>query len=147
MKKTLVLLGLTALVAAGAPGARAQGVDPIEMRQVGMDLVAGDYTGIRAIVAAKGDLKTLEGPAKAIQRFATVYPSLFPKGTETGHDTKAKPEIWSDSAGFQKASAAMGDAAGKLAVAARAGDESGVTAAVKEIGDACGACHRGYRAR
>jgi cytochrome c556 len=150
MKKTIVFLGLTVAATAGLAGtgmAQSQGIDPIELRQTGMDLLAGDFAGIRAVVAAKGDLKSLEGPAKAIQRYAAIYPTLFPKGTESGGNTKAKPEIWSDTAGFTKASAAMGAAAGELATAARANDEAGVATAVKAVGDACGACHRAYRNR
>lgn len=145
MKKTIALLTVAILVAAGV--ARADGVDPIELRQTGLDLLAGNFAGIKAVITAKGDLKTLENPAKAMQRWAMVMPTLFPKGSETGHNTKALPEIWSDSAGFQKAAAALGDAAGKLAVAARAGDADAVATEFKAVGDACGACHRGFRAK
>lgn len=145
MKKTIALLTVAILVAAGV--ARAEGLDPIEVRQTGLDLLAGDFSGIKAVITAKGDMKTLENPAKAIQRWAMVMPTLFPKGSETGHNTKALPEIWSDSAGFQKAAAALGDAAGKLAVAARAGDADAVATEFKAVGDACGACHRSFRAK
>ena len=127
--------------------AHADGPSVIEMRQVGMSLLSGDFAGIRAVIAAKGDVKTLENPAKAMQRWAALTPSLFPKGTETGGNTKAGPEIWSDAAGFAKASAALGEAAGVMMAAAKAGDADAAAAAVKGIGDACGACHKGYRAK
>ena len=55
------------------------------------------------MVAAKGDVKTLEIPAKAMARWIKQFPTLFPAGSEQGHDTKALPAIWSDTAGFQKA--------------------------------------------
>lgn len=123
------------------------GPNLIETRQTLMSLQSGNYAGIRAVVAAKGDLKTLEGPAKGLVRSAAVLPSLFPQGTATGNNTRALPEIWSDNAGFQKAAATLGEAAGALAKAAAAGDAAGVDAAVKAIGDVCGSCHRAYRAR
>jgi cytochrome c556 len=146
MKKTVVLVTMTIL--AGAAGiARADGLDPIEVRQTGLDLMAGDFAGIRAVVAAKGDLKKLEYPAKAIQRFATLMPSLFPPGSDTGHNTKASPQIWSDRPGFEKAAANLGDAAGKLVVAVHGGDQDAAEAQVKAIDDACGACHKAYRVR
>jgi len=145
MTKKLALLTVILLATAGV--ARAEGPDLIEVRQAGQDLVLGTFTGIRAVVDAKGDLKKLETPAKALARWAEVYPSLFPKGTETGHNTKALPEVWSDSAGFQKAAATFSEAALKLADVAKTGDAEAVAAQVKAVGDACGACHRTYRAK
>ena len=122
-------------------------IDPIETRQAGMDLQSGDFAGIRAVVAAKGDVKTLENPAKAIARWIKQFPTLFPAGTEQGHDTKALPAIWSDNAGFQKAAGNLASAATKLAELAKAGDADAVAAQVKVVGDACAACHKDYRAR
>lgn len=145
MRKAL-LLGAVALIATNGL-ARAQALNVIEIRQTGLDLMSSDFAGIRAVIAAKGDVKTLENPAKAMQRWAALMPSLFPKGSETGGNTKALPEIWSDNAGFQKAAADLGEAVGKLAVAAKAGDADAVAAAIKPIGDACGACHKTYRGK
>jgi cytochrome c556 len=145
MKKKLALL--TVVLLAGAGVAQAEGPDLINVRQAGQDLVLGTFTGIRAVVDAKGDIKKLEQPAKALQRWALVYPTLFPKGTETGHDTKALPSVWSDSAGFQKAAMTFSEAAGKLAEIAKTGDADAAAAQVKVIGQACGACHHDYRAK
>ena len=145
MTKKLALLTVALLATAGV--ARVEGPDLIELRQAGQDLVLGTFGGIRAVVDAKGDIKKLETPAKALQRWALDFPALFPKGTETGHDTKALPAIWSDNAGFLKAAADFSAAAGKLAEIAKAGDADGIGAQVKAVGDACGACHRTYRAK
>lgn len=144
MNKPILLC--TAMLLATAGLARAE-VNPIEVRQTGMDLLSGDFLGIRAVIAAKDDVKKLENSAKAMQRWAALIPSLFPKGSETGGNTKALPEIWSDMAGFQKAAADLGIEAGKLVVAAKAGDADAVAALAKPIGDACGACHKTYRAK
>jgi cytochrome c556 len=127
--------------------ARADGLDPIALRQTGMDLTNGDFAFIRAVVAAKGDVKPLEGPAKAIARWGRTIPAVFPVGSDKGGNTKALPEIWSDQAGFEKIAAAMADAADRLAVAAKAGDADAVAAETKAMGEQCGACHRGYRVK
>ncbi len=141
-----IALGAVILLA-GLGAARADGLDPIAVRQAGFSLNNGDFAFIRSVVAAKGDVKPLEAPAKAIAKWAAVIPTLFPKGTETGGDTKALPEIWSDPAGFQKIAMALGDAATKLAVAAKAGDADEVAADTKLLGEQCGACHKAYRAK
>lgn len=138
---------LVVLTLALAGAAHAAGPDPIETRQAGQDLMLADFSGIRAVIAAKGDVKTLEKPAAALARWMKQYPSLFPPGSDKGHDTKALPAVWSDSAGFQKAADNFVDAADKLAELAKAGDADGVAAQVKVVGEACGACHKTYRAR
>ncbi len=145
MTKKLALLAVFAFAMAGM--ARAEGPDPIETRQAGQDLLASTFGGIRAVAASKGDLKTLEMPAKAMARWMRQFPTQFPKGSEQGHDTKATAAVWSDMAGFQKAAMAMAEASDKLAVLAKSGDTEAVDAQIKVVGDTCGACHRGYRAR
>ena len=145
MRKAL-LLGAVALLATTGM-ARADGPNMIELRQTSLDLMGGDYAAIRFVAGAKGDMKSVESAAKAIKRFATLMPSLFPKGSETGGDTKALPAIWSDNAGFVKAAETLAEAADKLAVLAKAGDADGVDAQIKVVGAACGACHKDYRAK
>jgi len=141
----IVLLAVVTIATTGI--ARAQSIDVIETRQAGQDLLSGTFAGIRAVVAAKGDVKTLENPAKAMARWIRQFPTQFPKGSDQGHDTKALPVVWSDMAGFQKSANDMADASTKLAELAKAGDADGVAGQVKVVGDACGACHRTYRAR
>ena len=134
-----------AIVLAGIGGARAADLDPIAVRQAGMALQGGDFAFIRSVVAAKGDVTHVEESASAIAEWAALIPVLFPKGSETGGDTKAKPEIWSDPDGFKKIAVALGEAATKLAAAAKAGDADAVAADTKLVGQQCGACHKAYR--
>jgi cytochrome c556 len=132
---------------AGLGAARADDLDVIALRQAGYALQGGDFAYIRAVVKEKGDVKPLEVPARAIAKWTSVIPTLFPKGSEPGHDPKALPEIWSDRAGFQKIALAANEAANKLAAAAKAGDTDEVAAGAKLLGEQCGACHKAYRAK
>src|SRR3984885_14842997 len=118
-------LALVVLTFALTGAAQAAGPDPIETRQAGQDLMLADFTGIRAVVASKGDVKTLEKPADALARWMKQFPSQFPPGTDTGHDTKALPAVWSDAAGFRKAADTMADASDKLVQLAKAGAADG----------------------
>ena len=142
MTKILVLVATMVLSMGGA--ALADGIDPIVTRQAGLDLLAGNFAGVKAVITAKGDLKTLEGPANAIRKWALQFPTLFPAGSDKG-TTKAAPAIWSDPAGFQKAAMRLSTAGEALATAAKADDANAVAAAFKETGEACGACHKDYR--
>src|ERR1700722_7908688 len=132
MTKRIVLGAVMMLAGLGV--AHADGLDPIAVRQAGFSLQNGDFAFIRSVVAAKGDVKPLEVPARAIAKWAAVIPTLFPKGTETGGDTKALPEIWSDPAGFQKIAVALGEAATKLATDAKAGEADAVAVDTKALG-------------
>ncbi len=145
MTRTFLLLAVLGMATAGI--ARAQSFDVIETRQAGQDLLSGDFAGIRGVVAAKGDVKTLEVPSKAMARWARQIPTLFPKGSETGHNTKATAAVWSDPAGFQKIAIELADASDKMAEFAKAGDADGMAAQIKVVGAACGACHKTYRER
>lgn len=145
MTKRIALCAV--LLLAGFGIARADGLDPIAVRQAGFSLQNGDFAFIRSVVKDKGDVKPLEGPAKAIAMWTKVIPTLFPKGTETGGNTKALPEVWSDPAGFQKIALAANEAATKLASDAKAGNVEEVAADAKLLGQQCGACHKGYRAK
>ena len=145
MTKKLALLAVIVLLTTGT--SRAQGLDVIEIRQDGQSLLAGTFGAIRAVVAAKGDVKSVESPARSMARWIQHFPALFPPGSDKGHDTKALPAIWTDKAGFQKAADDMAAASIKLADFAKAGDAEGVATQVKAVGDTCGACHRTFKAR
>lgn len=149
MLRFLGLAGLLAL-AICAP-ARAQVAisadDLIEARQAGQDMLAGNFAGIQATLAAKGDVTKVAGSAAAMARWARNLPTLFPAGTETMHNTHALPAVWSDHAGFVKAANDFADAADKLSALAKAGDTAAMPDQVKAVGAACGACHRTYRQR
>ena len=120
----------------------------IETRQAGQDLLAGDFAGIRAVVAAKGDVKTLENPAKAMARWMRQFPTLFPQGqrdkaTTPGRCRRSGPTPPAS----RRSPTRWRMRPTKMAELAKAGDADGVAAQVKAVGDGCGACHRTYRAR
>jgi cytochrome c556 len=143
----LLLGAFAGVVIAGMAHADTAAQDIIVTRQAGFDLQGGAFDAIRAVVAAKGDVKPYTAAAKGIAAWAKQIPLVFPVGSETGHNTKAKPEIWSDRAGFAKDANDLATAADKLAELTKAGDEAGVADQVKVVGGTCGACHRSYRNR
>ncbi len=153
MRKTL-LLGLAAAIgAAGLAYAQTSPTIPlpadtiIAARQAGYDLQAGVATGMKTVIDAGGDVKGLVDGAKGLASWGHVIPSMFPDGTQTGHNTKARPEIWSDRAGFEKAAEKFWTEADKLVISADAGDKAGFAAQYTVTTQACGACHRAYRVR
>lgn len=147
--KRFVLTAAAALTisASGTAFAQLAPADIIAMRQSGMALTGGVTEAMKNGIAAGVDVKTFEGAATAMAKYGAVYVKLFPAGTETGGNTKAKKEIWSDRAGFEKAAADFVAASTKLVDAAKSGDKAAFAAAFQAEGQACGGCHRPYRER
>lgn len=85
--------------------------------------------------------------AAALKALTARLPSWFPKGSgpESGFKTDAKPQVWSDAAGFQAAVNRLQVEASKLDQLAAAGDIAGVKAQVRATGGACKNCHDKYR--
>ncbi len=142
-----VLIGAGVVVMALGGMARAQAIDPILVRQGGYDLMNAVTANMKRGVDSGADVKPFADDAAALANWGTIIPTLFPPGSETGHNTKAKPDIWSDRAGFDKAAADFTAAAKKLADAAKSGDKAAFADAFKATGATCGACHKTYRAR
>ena len=87
--------------------------------------------------------------AEALASRGHVIPVMFPPGTNL-EGTKARPEVWSDRAGFEKAAATFVAEAQKPAdMAAWRGPTTKRASARRHTATtrSCGACHRGHRVR
>ena len=104
--------------------------------------------GGRALAAMKqaadsgGDLTALAPRIEWLVRWSDELPTLFPEGSGGG---EARPEIWSDHAGFTAAAERFKTATRALAAPAAANDRPAFLAAWTAVRTACGACHDSYR--
>ena len=117
----------------------------IAIRQAVMDLQQGSAAALKAAVDDKADVKPLAPTVKGIVASSKLIPTLFPVGTEKGHDTKAKPAIWSNAADFSKDAESLTTEAEKLVTLADANDKAGFATQFAAMGKTCGACHREYK--
>ncbi len=81
-----------------------------------------------------------------MERACKGWAEFWPEDSKTGEvmETGAKPDIWSDSAGFAKVTA---DAEAALTALRAAKDEAGFKAALPAVGAACQGCHEKYRVK
>jgi cytochrome c556 len=143
------------VLAVGFVGAAyAQGTVPmsadaiIAARQAGYDNMSASVADMKRAVEAKvTEVKPFKNNADAIVHWARAVPSLFPPGTEKGHNTKALPTVWSDRAGFEKAAASLATAGEALSKAAADNDAAAFAVAFQNTGKACGGCHHDFRAK
>lgn len=153
MRKTGRLTGLLAgLAVAAALGGLGIAVadtpdEAIVARQTGYKHIGDLFGAMKKGIDAGADVSQFAGPAQEIADWGRKIPTLFPDGSQQGHDTHARPEIWSDRPGFDKASADLVVEADKLVKAAQSGDKGAFAEQWKATGGTCGGCHRSYRYR
>lgn len=146
----LVAVALAGVVTTATAQNRAQApADTIRMRQANYKQMGAAMKGINeqlrsstpAIAPIQAGSRTIVGHAVNVLRW-------FPRGTgpEAGIPTRARPEIWSDHAGFTRAGATLLVAARNLDAAVRSGDMPAIRAATPAVARACSACHDAYRA-
>jgi cytochrome c556 len=118
--------------------------DAIATRQLLFHLSASTFAGMKAVADSGGDVSTLQFGAQGLVHWARSIPSMFPPGS-LGPRSRARPEIWSDRAGFEGRATAYQAAAARLAAAARAGDRAAFLAGWQATRQACQDCHDRYR--
>lgn len=129
------------------PASAATPDEIIAMRQANQKRVGELFDAMKKSVAAGATATSQVDAVKEIDERAHLIKGYFPAGTETGGNTKARPEIWTNRDGFNQAADNYVAAFDKLLVLANAGDTAAFNAAYAEAGATCGACHRNFRAR
>lgn len=140
------LIGCT--LTASAALAAVDAAKTYEARHAKFHSIASAFKSImETSKTEKPDTALIASQAKIIEGLAHGIPSWFPAGTgaESGVKTRAKAEIWTDSAGFTAAAKNLETQAIALQSLAASGDTAAVQAQVKATGGACGACHTKYR--
>ena len=143
----LVLFGTAGISLAQSPTPAERAID---YRKAVFKVVAGNFGPLAQ--NAQGKLELPAGAAnKYAQRLAAVadFPrDAFPDISKDG-ETKAKPEIWTDKAEFDKLLTDFSTAAKALAAVTAKADArpEDFKAAVGAVGNSCKGCHDKFRAK
>ena len=142
-KRTLAFSAGFSIVLAGAWGAGLAAEDPAHQRHEAMETVQESFKPLRAIAVKEApfDAAVVKKNATTILEKLKEAHGLFPEGSGGG-DSRAKPEIWSDRAGFDQA---MKDAQAAATAMAAVSEEAAFVPAMKTLGGACKGCHDKYR--
>ena len=123
----------------------AEPEDIIKYRQNMMKAIGGHTAAAGAIVQGKVDYKNqLADHARALQALTSDIPGLFPKDSDFG-DTKAKDEVWSNRAAFEKHAKDAKTQVAAFAKAVQGGNQQAIAASFKDVGERCKACHKDFR--
>jgi cytochrome c556 len=143
-----VLSLVLAVLALPATAQNKQAEQAIKYRQAAYTVLGTNF-GIAAAMATGKmpyDAKAFQTRVDRTAYMATIVPETFGPGTDAGAPTKAKKEIWSNQAEFQKLMKDMQDKTAALAVAAKTNDLEKIKPAFGAAGQSCKACHDKYKA-
>ena len=121
----------------------------VEYRQGLYAVIGGNFAPLGAMAGGKAPFNAAEAKLRA-ERVAFLAPMLkeaFPADSNGVAHTAAKPEVWTDTEGFNQALQAFIDKSAALSVAASGGDAEKIKAAIGETGKTCKACHDKYKVK
>ena len=148
MKRTFALMGtllaLTFAIPAQAQFAKPE--DAIKYRKASYSVMAAHFGRLGAMANGRApyDAKLAAENAELVAVMSKLPWAAYGEGTDKG-DTRAKPEIWKESAKFKEASDKMQAEIVKLNVAAKAGNLDALKAAFGPAAASCKACHDNFR--
>jgi cytochrome c556 len=143
----LACLAAAALLAAAGAFAAVKPETAIRYRQSVYTVIGWNFAPMAQMVRGKAPFDQAAF-ARHAERVAFLAPQLlegFPAGSGSGAPTEAKPEIWSDRAGFEAKMEALVKESRALADVARGGDEAAMKTQFGKTAGTCKACHDDYR--
>jgi cytochrome c556 len=142
-KRVLALSAGLSIGLAAAWGVARAADNPAHQRHEAMETVQESFKPLRAIAVKESpfDAAVVKKSATTILEKLKEAHGLFPEGSGGG-DSRAKAEIWSDRAGFDKAMKESQAAAEAMAAVT---EEAAFMPAMKTLGGTCKNCHDKYR--
>lgn len=145
MKKTI--LALTAIAASFSASAQfAKPEDAVKYRKAAFTVTAAHFGRMGAMASGKApfDAKVASENAEIVANMVKLPWHAFGEGTETP-ESKAKPEVWKQSAKFKEAADKLQAESVKLVAATKTGKEDAFKAAFSATAGTCKSCHDDFK--
>lgn len=138
------VLSAAAIIALGFTVALAQD-SPLDQRKAAMKAMskAGKAPGLMLKGEAPFDLAAVKAALTTFAAESKKSKGLYPAGSDQG-ETRAKPEVWSNSADFMGRFDKLAADAEKASASIT--DEASFKTEYKQVASNCGGCHKIYRA-
>jgi cytochrome c556 len=151
MKRLVTVVLLTVATGTTLAQSAAAPADLIKARQQGLKALGSAFKTIRdELKGGAPDAGKIREAGAQIAKAGKAIEGWFPAGTGPGSDVKtdAKPDVWSDPAGFAAAcDAFVREAAHSAQVFTGGNDQSAWNAAATALGQTCKGCHDKYRVK
>ena len=135
------------ILAAPASAQFAKPEDAIKYRQSALSVMGTHFGRLGAMANGRVpfDAKVAADNAEIVATMAKLPWAGFGAGTDTGGNTKAKPEIWTEQAKFKEHSEKLQAETTKLAAASKTGSLDSLKTAFAATADTCKVCHDAFR--
>lgn len=127
--------------------AQVKPADAIRYRHSAFQVLVWNFMPLSAMVRGKQPWDQAKFALHA-ERIAQLAPQLlegFPKGSDVGAETEAKPEIWSNWPDFQQKMRNLETESRRLVELCKAADQAAIKAQFGKLGASCKACHDAYK--
>ena len=143
-----VALGTTAVGLASAQPRPDARLSAVAHRQAQMKRLRASSKAISGFLqGAHDDAGQVRAAAATFQDVGARMPRLWPAGTGVGiGKSRAKPQIWTERAAFQRRILGFRAAAAGFARVAATGDKARIGPQFRNVGAACKACHDFFQA-
>jgi cytochrome c556 len=134
---------LVVALSVGGAAAIVIAADAYQDRHMAMEGVQDAMKSLGAIAKKQApfDAAVVKANATTIADNLKTASALFPAGSGGG-ESRAKPEVWTDAAGFAKG---MKDAQSAAIALSSVSDEAAYGPALGALGSTCKSCHDKYR--
>jgi cytochrome c556 len=139
-----VAVSIALVMPAQAQFAKAE--DAVKYRKASFTVMAAHFGRLGAMANGRApyDAKAASDNADLVLTLSKLPWAAFGEGTDKG-ETRAKPEIWKESAKYKESVDKMQAEIGKLNVAAKAGNVDALKAAFGPAAASCKTCHDNFR--
>lgn len=148
MKKTILsLIAVSAAAMSFTASAQfAKPEDAVKYRKAAFSVTASHFGRMGAMASGKApfDAKLAAENAEIVANMAKLPWHAFGEGTDTA-DSKAKPEVWRQSAKFKEAADKLQAESVKLVAATKTGKEDAFKTAFATTAGACKSCHDDFK--
>jgi cytochrome c556 len=140
----VAVAGLMSALPAAAQFAKPE--DAIKYRKAAFTVLQTHFSRIGAMASGKApfDPKAAAENADMALMLSRLPYTAFVDGTDKG-ETRAKPEVWSESEKFRAAASKMQEEVAKLNAATKTGNLETIKAAFGPVGQSCKGCHDHFR--
>lgn len=149
MKAVLAVVAVAgALIGSAANAQFAKPEDAVKYRQSAFTVMGNHMGRINGqLKADKPNVQVIQSSAALVEIMSKLPYEAFVPGSESIGNTKAKPELFKDTAKIKELAEKMQAEVVKLSAAAKGGDVKAIQAQFGNVGQACKACHDDYRAK
>lgn len=146
MRQGFVAMAVAVAVTLPVHAQFAKPEDAVKYRKASFTVMAAHFGRLGAMATGRApfDAKQAQDNMEVVSALAKLPWTAFGEGTDKG-DTRAKPEIWKESAKFKEAADKFQAEVAKVNAAAKTGNLDNLKAAFGPAAASCKACHDNFR--